>query len=135
LTRSKANAEDILQDVFLKAYQKHAEIREIRSWLYRTARNQFIDTKRDANRSPVLQGGDLELLDTVGTSDTPELTHDLEKGISKLTERERQVFILHDIKGLSSQAITDILTIAPSTVRNTLINARTRLVAFLRPQK
>jgi RNA polymerase sigma factor (sigma-70 family) len=72
LTRNGADAEDMVQQSFLKLAKSYAKIRDItkvKSWLFSTLYRQFIDQKRKTNRYPEIQYEDTSA-DTLVTEPT-----------------------------------------------------------------
>jgi RNA polymerase sigma-70 factor (ECF subfamily) len=132
-------ARDVVQVTFFKVWENRDRFDERWSpntWIYRIASNLAIDhlrSKRSRERSlePVRQ----HLRHVAGNSahrDLSRLQESEVKGIFKdlsteLTEKQRLVFILRELEGLSSQEVAGIVGCRESTVRNHLFNARKQL--------
>ncbi len=115
MTRTQSDAEDLVQDVALKAFEKLDELEQIefqRAWLLRVMYNRFVDTHRHADRSPVDQaatGMQSEEPDESRTSAwLPEETLDREIRVTRILmamnrlDRESATLVsLRDIEGLS----------------------------------
>ena len=108
--RNPGDAEDILQDVFLALYQANRlliPIEHITGWLFRVARNRIIDVfRRDSTESLELD----EILPAAGASPEEEyartaLTEVLERAIAELPAEQREVFVAHELDGLSFKEI------------------------------
>lgn len=129
ICRDRALAQDLLQEVFLKAMLSlppgHINFR---AWLYKVARNLCFNAIRDRKREVVQ-----ETL-TEETAPSP-LDHILEsernrwlyEGILKLSPLAEQVIILQYFGGLSQKEIASILGISPGNVRVIALRARMQL--------
>jgi RNA polymerase sigma factor (sigma-70 family) len=120
----ESDAEDILQDVFyelVEAYRLMKPIELVGAWLYRVARNRIIDRFRrkkpgpfSAAGEPDNEGGDsLSLEELLPSPDAgPEasyarsiLLEELDAALDELPEEQREVFVAHEIEGLSFKEI------------------------------
>lgn len=122
----KENIEDIVQDVFVSAFQNinnfDASLK-FSSWIYRIAHNAFVNGLKRQQRSAIL-GLDLDTFVSHMTYKDPAVEardHELMKkmidqGLEKLTPKCREVIILHYLEGLSYKEISDILQIPAGTV-------------------
>lgn len=129
-------ADDVTQDVFVRAWQKLSTFRgeaAFGTWLHRLAVNVIL-----ARRSTLaiergrLEGGGDETLETLSSGSggtTPSVEHslDFEKAIGQLPEGARQVFVLHDIEGYRHEEIAELLHIVPGTSKSQLHHARMTL--------
>jgi RNA polymerase sigma factor (sigma-70 family) len=113
------DAEDILQDVFyelLQTYRMMKPVEHVSGWLFRVARNRIIDMFRrrrsDSLSAPVLSEDDdpsLTLEDLLPSPDAgPEaayarqiLLEELEGAIEELPQAQREIFVAHEIAGIS----------------------------------
>jgi RNA polymerase sigma-70 factor (ECF subfamily) len=143
---NKEDAEDILQDVFVKAYRSLNGFRrnsQFSTWLYRIAYNACIDhhRKKKIVTVPVL-GVDEEgrQLVTEIASDGPSLEEQVlsnerklavQKAIAKLRPEYRTVILLREIDGLSYDEIACVLNIPLGTVKSYISRARETLRASL----
>jgi len=118
------DAEDILQEVFyelLEAYRLMKPVEHVTAWLFRVARNRMIDLFRknrpDSLNDPVssAEDGDTLLLEDLLPSAEagPEavyarnlLLEALEDAIEELPEAQREVFVAHELTGLSFKEIS-----------------------------
>jgi RNA polymerase sigma-70 factor (ECF subfamily) len=124
-------AEDLTQDVFVRAWQKLPSFRgdaAFGTWLYRLALNLVVSALR-AGRAAALEApaDDLERLETPGPVPVPGLCLDLERAIAGLPAGARAVFVLHDVAGMRHDEIARQLGIAVGTARAHLHHARARL--------
>jgi RNA polymerase sigma-70 factor (ECF subfamily) len=151
LTGSEADAQDIYQEAFLKAYRNLGSFRfecSFYTWIYRIVSNLCLDhlRRRQVRKedSPVAtdpDGGEYSLLDQVADNRAganPE--HDLmrrELGsritatLEKLTPRERMVFELKHYHGLKLRTVGEILNTTEETAKNTLFRATQKMRAAL----
>ena len=140
LVGNQADAEDLLQDIFLAAHRKLDSFRgdsALGTWLYRLATNLCLDHLRSkaARTSQLTDTLDDEPgLSDVGSRGLAERTvarMDLERALAKLPEGCRTAFVLHDIEGLEHREVADILGIAEGTSKSQVHKARLRLRALL----
>lgn len=141
LLRDQNEAEDILQDSFLKLITKIDQFRgksTLGTWLYRIAYNTSLDRLRHTQVEP-LPGDDPDEMDeyplpipeTLVEWQTPELLlshHEerllLDQAIQEIPEALRVVFILRDIDELSTSETAEVLGISLSLVKVRLHRAR-----------
>lgn len=128
-----ADAEDVLQEVFIKALRREAffsTVEQPRAWLFEIARNTLIDATR-ARRDfdplpddlPAPAGEELATVD--------RLSQCLPRVLSELCEEDRQAITLCDIEGLSQQALADRLGLSLSGAKSRVQRARAKLRAQL----
>jgi RNA polymerase sigma-70 factor (ECF subfamily) len=138
LTRDAREAEELTQDVYLRAWQRLGSFRGesgFATWLVRLAVNVALNNRREWSR----HGGRLELvadLEPIAGSSGAHLGAeriDLERAISKLPIRARVVFVLHDVQGFGHDEIAQGLGIAAGTSKAHLHRARALLREALRP--
>lgn len=120
------DAEDIIQEVFLKAYiniQSFDASRKFSSWLYRIAHNEFINAIKKRGKEPLpFFNFDILLPGLVaknGTDDDlnkKELNNILKKCLDKISPKYREPVVLYYIEELSYKEIADVLRIPTSTV-------------------
>lgn len=120
------DSKDIVQNVFLKAYmniQSFDVTRKFSSWLYRIAHNEFINHIGKRSRNPFSFFSLDEVLPFAvggesadGDLKDVEVKMEVEKYLSKLDSKYREVLILHFFEELSYAEIADILRIPVSTV-------------------
>ncbi|MBI3988174.1 MAG: sigma-70 family RNA polymerase sigma factor [candidate division NC10 bacterium] len=136
MLRDQAEAEDVAQEVFLKAFSALGGFRgesKLSTWLYRiTSRlclNRLKARKKDAAR---LLQDDPVLMENSPTPpdralEERELRALLERELQGLSEEQRIVLVLRDIQGLSYEEIAFVLGIELGTVRSRLHRARMAL--------
>ena len=134
-----ADAEDLLQDVFLAAHRKLDSFRgesALGTWLYRLATNLCLDHLRSrAGRSSQVTDSldDEPLADATsrGLADRAITRMDLERALAQLPEGCRAAFVLHDVQGLEHREVAEILGIAEGTSKSQVHKARLRLRGLL----
>jgi len=143
LTRRPADAEDLVQETFLRAFQ-HAKTfsgrSKVSSWLYRICVNVCL-THQSRAGSPTTDIDDVneaELL--VREDERPEVMAQrgetfraLEDGLRALPSQQRMVFILRELQGLSYGEIADVLGMNEQAARTNLCRAKRRLQTWLDP--
>jgi len=135
-----ADAEDLLQEIFLSAHRKLEGFRgeaALGTWLYRLATNHCLDylRSRAARAGQVTDTLDEEpMLTDTGSRRIAEQTvakMDLERAVAQLPEGARAAFVLHDVQGLEHREVADVLGIAEGTSKSQVHKARLRLRAIL----
>jgi RNA polymerase sigma-70 factor (ECF subfamily) len=147
ITLDREESLDIVQEIFLKVYQKIHMFRKdssLSTWLRRITINESLNWRRKWRRRFKWQHRPLEGNDS---PDYPELvapnnpeTHLREKelgeifteGLKALPEEARTVFVLKEMEGLSYQDIAKMLGLKRGTVSSRLFYAREKLKASLR---
>jgi len=134
IVRSRADAEDVVQETFIRVIEdpaRFARVREPRPWLVRIAWNLSLDRVRRI--TPV--GLDEELAATLASPQQPadavlaearRLAQVL-AAVDRLPEREREVLLLAAIEELTTAEIAAVLKKSESSVRSLLFRARTHL--------
>ena len=147
MTNNAADAEDLLQETFLKAFRfwdKYEQGTNIRAWLFRIMKNSYINRYRRESKEPETVDYDevKNFYNTIrGESADPNdlqeaifgnlLDDDVTGAIAELPEDFRTVLILSDIEGLTYEEIADFADIPLGTVRSRLHRARKVLRARL----
>ena len=147
LTGSEAEAQDIYQEAFLKAYRHLGSFRfecSFYTWMYRIVTNLCLDhlRKKKTRRedSPVMvdsSGEEHSLLDQVADDRSGanperdlmrrELGGKISNALQQLTPRERMVFELKHYQGLKLRTIGEMLNTTEETAKNTLFRATQKL--------
>jgi RNA polymerase sigma-70 factor, ECF subfamily len=134
---TRADAEDLLQEIFLLAYRKLPEFRgdsSVGTWLYRLAMNRCLDhlKSRHTRAGGVTASLNEEIMPgpkLVGDGGLKRI--DLERAIARLPEGARAAFVLHDVEGFQHHEIASILGISEGTSKSQVHKARLRLRALL----
>ncbi len=131
MVQNRAEAEDLLQDTFIKVIRaKNKDIKSWKSYLLTIARNTVYDHWR--KRKNKLS---LDFLKLKAKEKDIELKLDIEKGIKKLSPKLKEVVILREINQLEYQEIAAVLGIEKGTVKSRLSRAREELKSFLEGNK
>jgi len=136
-----ADAQDLTQEVFIKAIQRGQQVRQpdkAAHWLSRVATNTAIDFLRRRGRVGFQDIEDLAEPLTSPISDNPEdslLREEkralLEEGLQCLTPRERAALLLRDVEDLPAEEVARQLSCSKATVRSHIANARIKFRRFL----
>jgi RNA polymerase sigma-70 factor (ECF subfamily) len=128
-------AEDLTQDVFIRAWQKLGTFRgesSFGTWLYRLAVNLILSRRETLRRRAQREAGSGEVLDRMPSRETPAgLALDCEAAIQRLPDGARQVFVLYEIEGYPHADIGRMMGISPGTSKSQLHRARMMLRDYL----
>jgi len=139
LAGSGVEAEDILQETFLKAYKNIDQFEgnaNMYTWLYSIARNKCIDEfrkrKYESNRSSIpVEDYNIES-DEFKSKDQQEDTELLKDAISELPELLRSIVVMKSIDGLTYPEISDVTGVNEQTLKNRMFRARKQLAGILK---
>jgi len=124
-------ADDVTQDVFIRAWQKLSTFRgeaAFGTWLHRLAVNVVLARRKSFGIERGRFITEEERLDDVRSKPvTLELSMDFEEALANLPEGARQVFILHDVEGYRHEEIARMLGVVPGTSKSQLHHARMAL--------
>lgn len=135
LTQDRAEAEDLIQETYLKALKGFASFQQgtnFRAWMYKILRNTFL-TSRTGLKTSVAVPLDAEEDSAIepATTETPEsalLAHldrqAIESALEKQPVKFREIILLCDVEEMSYQEIADTLAIPIGTVMSRLSRAR-----------
>ena len=117
ITGSSADAEELMQDAFLKLWERWDRIHSIEDpvgYLFRIAMNGF---RMRARRARVAARRIVRLEPTRDPYDDIELRDDVRRMLLGLPPRQRAALVLTEIFGYSSEQAAEILGVRPTTVR------------------
>lgn len=125
-------AEDLVQETFIRAMENIHILNELsegqcRSWLYRTAKNIFIDkvrriTNEPKPESPLVEEDDLSKV----------MVRQL---CNQLPPEQGRLFWMRYIEGYKSRELGEIFDLPPSTVRSKLLSARKKMLKIYMEQR
>ncbi len=144
MTRNPADAEDLVQETFLKAYRAYDSFTagtNLKAWLYRILTNTYINKYRKEKRRPSeVDLGDVQDLylyrqigseESAGASQSVEervldglVESDIKEAIEELPENFRLPVLLADLEGFAYKEIAEILDIPIGTVMSRLHRGR-----------
>jgi RNA polymerase sigma-70 factor, ECF subfamily len=137
--RNSADAEDVAQEAFVRAYRHFAELRErgrFRPWLVRTVWRLAIDRQRSAirrgRRELEAAASQRRPAGIEGTAVGHEFQRRIEQAVDSLPEKLRRVVILAAIEGYDMRETAKLLGLPEGTVRSRLHRARKLLTEKLR---
>lgn len=131
-SNNRALAEDVVQDAFMRALENAHILNDLtnsqcRSWLYKTAKNIFIDRMRRINKEPIPQ------LELTTEDDLSEVM--VRQLCGQLPVEERELFWLRYMEGYNSSELGKIYDLPASTVRARLLSARKKISKLYFEQK
>ena len=146
MTRNPQDAEDLVQETYLRAYRGFEGFREgtnLRAWMYRILTNTFINSYRKKQRQPVTVSvsdedtPDWYLYDRIGSSVAEPSAEsevleqipdeDVQRALEDLPEVFRMAVLLADVEGFSYKEIAEIVGIPIGTVMSRLHRGRKAL--------
>jgi RNA polymerase sigma-70 factor (ECF subfamily) len=132
LARDSAEAQDCVQDTFVRAWQRLGDFRgesRFGTWLHRIALNEVLGRRRHrAVEHRHLAAVDPHESRSLNDSATMQ---DLEDAIRRLPDRAREVFVLRAIYGYTHEEIASLLAVTEGTSKSQLHRARKLLIASL----
>ncbi|MGL5633125.1 MAG: RNA polymerase sigma factor RpoE [Azovibrio sp.] len=150
LVKDSAEAEDVVQEAFIKAYRALPTFRgesAFYTWLYRiginTAKNYLVSQKRRAPTSTEYDNDEAEsfaegeLLRDINTPEgvlmSKQIGQTVNQAVDSLPEELRNAIILREIEGMSYEEIADKMGCPIGTVRSRIFRAREAVANKLRP--
>ena len=137
-TRNHADAEEMAQEVFLKALKKSSSLKDrnmAKVWLSRIARNTCLDFLKRKKITSIFNKTSLQPDNSRNNPEILLLNHDLQKkltrAINSLSGKYRRIFILKEYGDLSYQEIAGTLNIKAGTVMSRLSRARQMVLKLM----
>ena len=147
MTRNPADAEDVVQETYLKAYRAYESFEagtNLKAWLYRILTNTYINRYRKKQRRPnevdLGEVEDLYLYKRIGSAETGSASRsaeievldafvddDVRNAIESLPEHFRLPVLLADVEGFSYKEIAEMLDVPIGTVMSRLHRGRKSL--------
>ena len=147
LTRRPADAEDLVQDTYLKAFRASHQFERgsnLKAWLFTILHNTYRNMRRHDVRNPVDVDSEAvdRAADGAGDRDTPEqllsratLDADLQAALDALPEAFRQAVWLRDVEELSYAEIAKVLDVPIGTVMSRISRGRRALSEGLKTRR
>jgi RNA polymerase sigma-70 factor (ECF subfamily) len=142
LTRDAADADDVVQETFLRAYRSWHTFQpgsDARRWLFTITRNVFLRSRERERRHVDVEDGDLEALSSFAVQNDVmrdgadqilsriDLGPALQRALAELDEPFKSTVVLVDLEDQSYEAASEILGIPIGTVRSRLFRGRRML--------
>jgi RNA polymerase sigma-70 factor (ECF subfamily) len=140
LTRNREDAQDLLQDTYLRAlrgFRNFESGTNGRAWLYRIMKNSFINNYRTKQRTPAMVDVDdpavnIPAGDLRDVVESTMLSEELQKAVSALPAKHREVIVLRDFEDLEYNEIARQIRVPVGTVRSRLNRGRASLRSALK---
>lgn len=138
LTRNEADAQDLVQDTYVKAFRSRRQFKSgtnLKAWLFTILHNTFRNRLRDQGREPVEVDSDrIDLASPADPADTPE-EHllreargaDLQAALDGLPDVFREAVWLRDVEEFPYAAIAEMLGVPVGTVMSRISRGRRML--------
>lgn len=150
ITKNHEDANDVMQETFIKVYQSIHTFRQeaaFETWVYRIAVNEalnFVKRRERRRETPLSSAQEIDYDPSVRQkaemvndpqihAEKAELRHWVTKAVNSLSLKHRIVVILHELEGLTHAEIASILNCSEGTVRSRLHYARKQLRTLLKP--
>jgi RNA polymerase sigma-70 factor (ECF subfamily) len=144
MTRNAADAEDLVQETYLKAYRHYDKFEEgtnLKAWLFKILKNTFINSYRRKQQEPpkndfsdIEDSFESQVSEEAQRSLNPEdellenvLDEDVQRALDDLPADYRMVILLADLEGFSYKEIAQILDVPVGTVMSRLYRGRRML--------
>jgi RNA polymerase sigma-70 factor, ECF subfamily len=138
LTRRQADAEDLVQDTYMKAFRSAGQFRRgtnLKAWLFTILYNTFRNMRRDQGRSPIdVDSEAVEVAAAAPQELSPEqiltratLDADLQAALDSLPDAFRQAVWLRDVEELTYAEIAGVIDIPIGTVMSRISRGRRML--------
>ena len=146
MTGNVSDAEDVVQETFLKAHRSLGGFDErarFGTWIYRIAVNAAIDLIRRRGRPTATRrtSDDPPIVETLPSSDplpdrlamSGQIQRDVAAALTQLSARARAAFVLRHMEGMPIERIAEVLKIGPNAVKQTVFRAVQKLRRELAP--
>jgi RNA polymerase sigma-70 factor (ECF subfamily) len=134
ITGTKEDAEDTVQDVLYSVWQKREEwddVENMEAYCFRSIRNKALDklALKDNQNAPIADNFDYPLQDDDAQQklEKEEQAVLIETQIARLPEKQRTIFQLREVEGMSYKEIAEIIGISEDQVKITLFRIRQKL--------
>jgi RNA polymerase sigma-70 factor (ECF subfamily) len=132
MTGDATQAEDLTQDVFIRAFDRLAEFRgdaPFAGWLHRVATSVILTGLRKRKKLQGIESlrDDLEWTAGPAPVGDPDLKRSIDRAVGGLDENHRLVFVMHDMEGFTHQEIAAAMDAPVGTIKARLSRARQKL--------
>jgi RNA polymerase sigma-70 factor (ECF subfamily) len=142
LARSPAEADDLVQETYLRAFRFETRFQpgtHLRAWLFQILRNTFLTFYRIREREAAVAEDGVPDWDVPMFHDAPEDTGgvmevhtDLERALHRLPEEFRTVLLLAEVEGLPLDDVARVMSCPVGTVKSRIFRAKERLRTLLK---
>lgn len=146
---NNSDAEDLVQDVCLKAFMhidKFEQIEHRRAWLLRILYHTFIDMRRSQDRAPTHIGQSIDQDDEVPVADNVNMQPDeqadrimrIERLLAAMALLDKELctlLTLHDVEGLSIEELSELTNLPQGTIKSRLFRTRAKLGRLLQNKR
>jgi len=145
MTRSVEDAEDLIQETYLKAYKYYARFSEgtnFKAWLFKIMKNTFINSYRKKKLQPpkvdfdeiqegleetLMDKAQNSVIDPVSSLTAIDMDHEVREALLGLPHDYKMVVLLADLEGFAYKEIAEILAVPVGTVMSRLYRGRRML--------
>jgi len=135
ICRQRDDAEDIVQDTLIEAYQRFPELRtpeKVHAWFFRIARNAcLMRRRRHSRRSTVPIDCAMDIMDSCSLPEADLLRKEsagaLAEAMQALPEDQRMLVLLRYFEGLSTEEAAEVLEMTPDAVKTKLYRIRSTI--------
>lgn len=138
IVRSREDAEDIIQECFIKAFQKMYQIKEevsLGSWLKRIVINSSLDRVRKKKQEAWIEETHVLEVETeeskLDSYSEVSVAH-IKECMNQLKEKYRIILVLYMIEDYNHREISELLNLKESTVRNQYRRGKSQLIDLLK---
>jgi RNA polymerase sigma-70 factor, ECF subfamily len=121
LGNNRETAEDLSQDVYIKAFRSLSQLQNAEaflSWLYQIAKNMFLDLKRSQKPTTHI------LPEEVSSGSAPEVMYQLQQALSHFDTEDRYLILLIELEEQSYKEAADLLNTTEDAIRSKIHRLR-----------
>lgn len=134
MTNNNSDTEELLQDVFVTAYEKINKYKKsisFSAWLYKIAYNKTINYQKKKKLKNIVHGFDFnQIEDTVDKSTYDGFSEEMEATLCRLNLEDKNILYLRIVEELSYKEISNMLNTKESTTRKRFERAKNRFVKY-----
>ena len=135
---STAEAEDVVQEVFIKIWKQRAQlptIQNVEAWCMRMTKNLSIDKLRSKHQRTIELNSTYDQVDFSGNPhqllESKDAMEQLQTIMNKLPEKQRLILHLRDVEGLSYQEISETMELPLNQIKVNLFRARKQMKEYI----